>query len=809
MGKWIFIFVSCIAFQMIQAQSVELKFILADAETRLPISGAHVFVDNSSVGTISDDGGYTTIILSAEERQPLILSHINYETAFLSAEVYLAINTGDTILMQANGVLMDAIDIVANRSRTWKRNYRKFEGAFLGEGRPASKCKILNPEVLRFEEVNATLKTTAVDIIEIENKHLGYNISFLLEESSIEEDGTSSYRGYANFENIVDLMNRKIEKLREQYYTNSLQHFLLSLIDSPDQKTLKEKGYQINIEKYIQGTFRSVIAPSPQDLIRVDSLTGNYLLQFSDFLAVEHLNVKSKSSARQSVSISGAEQQKFGTDRTQDMTANDRSVLSRLYKVEKYIIFNNQGIILNKKAYREYGYWADQRIASTLPLDYKTYIPPATKSETEASFDTLQVFLDFIGNQKDKQAASYAFIDGNWTDAYIAPLLDVIRMSGLGWHSNSAKSLLRKHVPQMKAEFYEGLQYLWSEPKTYGTYYIDFKAQLYKGIDPAFFRYFHGRAGLSEIRIDEVLWGGVRQDGIPPLRNPKMVSAAEASYLDKKDLVFGIVVNGKAYAYPKRILAWHEFFTDQIDDLSIAGVYCTLCGSVVIYNAEVGGEIHDLGTSGFLYRSNKLMYDKATQSLWSMLLGKPVVGPLANQDIELSVLPVESTDWASWSARYPGTSVLSIDTGYDRDYGTGVAYKDYYANDRLMFPVPQRDQRLKNKVRIFVPRIEGYELDPLGITIDFLDKNRLYMDQIDGRRVLILTEEGNASRAYEIGEYSFKSYKNGTLKDDSGNQWKVFDNHIQYGELKLSRVPAHEVFWFAWVNTFPETRLVR
>ena len=105
--------------------------------------------------------------------------------------------------------------------------------------------------------------------------------------------------------------------------------------------------------------------------------------------------------------------------------------------------------------------------------------------------------------------------------------------------------------------------------------------------------------------------------GIPLLRNPTMIKASQASYLDDNDIVFGIEMNGDVCAYPKRILAWHDMFTDTIGGVDITGVYCTLCCMVIPFRSQHKGVKHVLGTSGFLYRSNKLMYDKATQSLWS------------------------------------------------------------------------------------------------------------------------------------------------------------------------------------------------
>ena len=93
--------------------------------------------------------------------------------------------------------------------------------------------------------------------------------------------------------------------------------------------------------------------------------------------------------------------------------------------------------------------------------------------------------------------------------------------------------------------------------------------------------YFSSDDPKAKIRLDEIRWGGVRQDGIPPLRSPKMINANEAKYLNDDNIVFGLEVNGDSRAYPKRIMAWHEMFVDKVGDTPVAGVYCTLCGSMI------------------------------------------------------------------------------------------------------------------------------------------------------------------------------------------------------------------------------------
>ncbi len=183
--------------------------------------------------------------------------------------------------------------------------------------------------------------------------------------------------------------------------------------------------------------------------------------------------------------------------------------------------------------------------------------------------------------------------------------------------------------------------------------------------------------------------------------------------------MFGIEIEGDRRAYPKRILAWHELFRDVVGGVPVHGVYCTLCGTMILYKSEAGGRRHRLGTSGFLYRSNKLMYDADTESLWSTIHGAPVLGPRAAAGFRLEALSVVTTTWGAWRDRHPDTRVLSLDTGHRRDYREGAAYREYFATDELMFSVPFSDTRLRNKDEVLALRF-GDSAAPTAIAVRFL-----------------------------------------------------------------------------------------
>lgn len=794
----------------VNAQQVELQFHLIDGTTEKSISDAHIFINNSSYGTTSDINGYCKLSVSTQETQTLIIRHVLYETLFISPERYHNMVKGTTLEIQSKTVDLNEILLTAKRGSQWKKKFRRFRKTLLGEGKAAANCKILNPEVLRFEEKNGVLRVKAIDLLHIENDYLGYTIRFWLEELSIEVDGSTYYKGNGQYIDKAEVDDIHYIKRREKIYTHSLPRFLRSLLKSPNKDVLKDFGYELSFDRYEAGEFKTILRPTELSaLTHLDTTMGSYRLYFSEFLTIKHNGLIVSSTSDVQVNVSLAEQQKLGARRTQSLGKKVQNRVSRLYKIEPYLLFDKRGNIINKSAVREYGYWAGQRLASSLPIDYNGFLDLNVKESVPKLIDTLLIFQNLIGYNHQKKTESLNFLQQNWSQSYIAPLLDILRLSQDGWQQQVIRALLDKYEPTMKADYFDGIQWLWEHTPYYGNYYADFKAYLYNALDPAFYQYFYGRESQAKIRLDEIVWGGVSKDGIPTLKSPTMMAAVEAKYLSDTDVVFGLMINGEARAYPKRILAWHEFLTDDIGDQSIAVVYCTLCGTVIIYDTEFNGVKHKLGTSGFLYRSNKSMYDESTKSLWSTIFGKPVVGLLVDKNIELSILPVETTTWGEWSERHPNTQVLSIETGHARNYAEGEAYKEYFANDNLMFPVPRLDMRLPNKARVFIPRPKNFAAQPLAISVEYLKQKRMHQDQIDGQRLLIITENNGGSRAYAIDDQQFKSYKDGKLLDTKNKVWEVKESALIGPEKqRLSRIPAHEVFWFAWINVFPETRII-
>ncbi len=333
--------------------------------------------------------------------------------------------------------------------------------------------------------------------------------------------------------------------------------------------------------------------------------------------------------------------------------------------------------------------------------------------------------------------------------------------------------------------------------------YRELKLDVFQRIDPQFLRFLGDERGKQEnlkIRLEEITWGGVQVDGIPSLDDPELIAADEADYLQDDDLVFGVEINGDVRAYPLRIMGWHEMFNETIGGVPVALAYCTLCGAGILFETLVPGRDKPFvfGSSGFLYRSNKLMFDRETDSLWNQFTGKPVSGPLVDSGLMLKIRPVATTSWGRWKALHPDTKVLSLNTGHRRDYGSGVVYRDYFASPDLMFPTIVRDESVaKRKDRVFGIRdVAAAKAWPIAA----FKGGRVINDAVGSRNVVLIGDaETRTVRAYDRRDMEFASGSASNLVAGPGGNWTITESDLVGPDgTKLARVPGHLSYWFAW-----------
>ena len=328
----------------------------------------------------------------------------------------------------------------------------------------------------------------------------------------------------------------------------------------------------------------------------------------------------------------------------------------------------------------------------------------------------------------------------------------------------------------------------------------------------------NNEAATQIVPLDQIVSGGPPRDGIPSIDNPKFVSSGEASsnFLQGSDLVIGLEINGDVRAYPLKILVWHEIVNDAVGGTPVAVTYCPLCFTSQVFNRTVDGHVVEFGTSGKLYNSNLVMYDRASESLWSQAMAKGIVGKHAGKDLERVSFDVAA--WNEWKKLHPESKVLSTDTGFGRPYGVDP-YGNYYTEPDILFPVSHKDDRLEPKeIVIGQEDNENHK----AYLISDIENRKVVNDVIGNEQIALVSLEPFMVRVFDrsiqlessstgvtILQLEYESSSNLLVDKETGTKWN-FDGKAVEESMKgisLMRLPLDEGFWFSWVAFHPHTQV--
>jgi hypothetical protein len=322
-------------------------------------------------------------------------------------------------------------------------------------------------------------------------------------------------------------------------------------------------------------------------------------------------------------------------------------------------------------------------------------------------------------------------------------------------------------------------------------------------------------AGKEEERSivppEQIVSGGPPPDGIPSIDNPKFINVLAAEeFLEDSDLVVGLNINGDIRAYPLQILVWHEIVNDKVGGVPVTVTYCPLCFTNQVFNRTMNdGQILEFGTSGKLYNSNLVMYDRTTKSLWSQAMAQGIVGKLA--EVKLERIPFDVAYWKEWKQFYPDSNVLSTDTGSTRPYGADP-YGDYYTNGDVLFPISNSDDRLGLKEIVIGLENKGQYK---AFKLQEVEDKKVINDQVIGKPIVLFSLHQFMVRVYDpvvdgqILEFNYNIRDKGFVDKQTRSMWNFEGNAIS-GHMKgkqLTRIPFDEGFWFEWVAFHPKTGL--
>jgi hypothetical protein len=321
----------------------------------------------------------------------------------------------------------------------------------------------------------------------------------------------------------------------------------------------------------------------------------------------------------------------------------------------------------------------------------------------------------------------------------------------------------------------------WDTPD-YPNYRED-KSGIFLLVEPEWEPFFSDADSAIDWRY--LSWGGVLIDDrelgdtqgcpggcIPALDDPAVTDAAGGDWYPDDALVFGLLEGDEALAVPKNIAEVHEMFNLTLGDRRLGVPYCTLCGSAQAYYTDNTGadEQPVLRTTGLLSRSNKVMYDLRTSSVFDTFTGAAISGPLQDLDLELEQTTIVVSTWGEWKGQHPDTSIIAEDGGIGRSYSLDpLAGRD---DDGPIFAVGSVDDRLGTQELV------------VGVIID------------DDLAVAFPSDQASAALA-DGGDITLAGVR--LLAEGDGLRAVDADT----GDSLVS----HESFWFAWSQFHPDTQL--
>jgi len=327
-----------------------------------------------------------------------------------------------------------------------------------------------------------------------------------------------------------------------------------------------------------------------------------------------------------------------------------------------------------------------------------------------------------------------------------------------------------------------------------------------------------GQSGTSEdlsctIPVEEIADGGVGRNGIPALSNPPLVfpDDPDASYVRPGDRVLAVNVGGADVAVPHNILWWHEIVNLDLGGERVAVTYCPLTGSGLVFDRRpLGGT--EFGVSGLLFRSNLIMFDEATESLFPQMMRRAACGPENSQRLEL--VPAREMRWEAWRELHPDGLVVSEITGHKRPYSSNP-YADYEDPDNpdIVFPFPEVDGRRPVKERVFGLVLGGDG----GIAYPFGELERwsrtvvkipakggpgvLFWDRSAEAAVPFFPRAGGMELTLDVRDGEF-------VDEETGSRWDLSGRAVA-GPLEGERLEpvadGYVAFWFAWAGFQPQT----
>lgn len=354
-----------------------------DASTRKSLYFANVFLSNTTLGAATDEMGVFTIVNIPLGTHELTVSMMGYELQTRSIDLTKPVDREFNFRLKPKPIQAPELKVTADIPKEWKKNLKKFERYFLGLSPNASKCEILNSEILDFEfnEETNELKSSASGPLLIENRALGYRIHTHLKNFLFREDFDGEYVCNSRYEPLVPKNERegkKWKKNRLKAYYGSKRHFFISLV----KNRLDEEGYVL----------RNVLTATIRDLSLQDENIYFNAIKAADILARGKKDFEGMLSFPNYLQVIYTKEEE-AKDYIWSRHHRGTGQFSWLKMNMNNVTVNALGHVYNPYALTIDGYMAWERFAETLPLDYSPDAPIVPVPEAPPLFWSDRILL--------------------------------------------------------------------------------------------------------------------------------------------------------------------------------------------------------------------------------------------------------------------------------------------------------------------------------------------------------------------------------------------------------------------------------
>ena len=286
--------------------------------------------------------------------------------------------------------------------------------------------------------------------------------------------------------------------------------------------------------------------------------------------------------------------------------------------------------------------------------------------------------------------------------------------------------------------------------------------------------------------------GGIKESDLngsfnlfPLALNPEFTSVSEVN-IGENSLVGVVIFGNTIKVFPYTFMTHNEIVNDTQVNVKYALSYCPLTKSSVAFNRN-----GIFRASGYLLHDNLTPWDDETETIWSQMLLKGIIGEKEN--IMFNTIPVLETKWKTIKDHFPSAKVVTSDLFLTRS--SQVDEDDDVNSNNGTAP----------ELNDFVYGIVTGNKATIFKYADF-SNTRIINKTIQGQRYIIYGNLGKrVMNAFKVDDFNNYSDIQGQfpyiLKNSNGIKFDIFGRGTNGSTLEKPNF-AYVAIWSAWLDFY-------